>query len=191
VGCAVTVGIVAAVKATTSDNQPKVSGVARGVDLDQVIETFKTSGGMNNLKTFEDALNAKVSYPQRITVGWATVGKPAIVGFVDKNANQSWDAGIDQQVFRLEIERRADREYRIIASDGSYYRYHSIWGDLATMYLAGSIMNMLWYRHATVWGYGPRMVYSYRYAPAGYHRSPAYSRGSWGGRSSGGRVGGK
>jgi len=94
-------------------------------------------------------------------------------------------------VFRLEIERRSDSEYRVIASDGQYYRHHSIVGDLATMYVAGSIMNMLWYRHATVWGYGPRMVYTYSYAPRGYRAAPTYSRGSWGGRSSGGRVGGK
>lgn len=187
------VGTVAIVKAT-SDDKPKgaaISGVSRGVDLDQVIETFKSSGGQNNLKVFEDALNAKALYPQRLTVGWSQGGRPAVVGFVDKNANQSFDAGLDQQVFRLEIERRGEREFRVIASDGAYYRHGSIMGDIATMYIAGSVMSLLWMRHATMWGYAPRTVYRYSYAPAGYHRSPSYSRGSWGGRSSGGRVGGK
>ena len=188
------IGTVAIVKATSDDKPARaagVTGVSRGVDLDQVIDTFKSSGGQKDLKMFEAALNAKALYPQPLTVGWSQGGRPAVVGFVDKNANQSFDAGIDQQVFRLEIERSSDREFRVIASDGSYYRYGSIWGDIATMYVAGSMMNLLWYRHATMWGYGPRMVYSYRYAPVGYHRSPSYSRGSWGGRSTGGRSGGK
>ncbi len=168
VGCGVVVGIVAVVKAT--DDKPKagVSGFARGVDLDQVIETFKTSGGAKDLQAFEDAVNAKALYPSgRITVSWSTAGRPAIIGFVDNNANRVYDRGVDTGVFRLEIERRSDSEYRVIASDGYYYRNGSILGDLATMYVAGSLMNMLWYRHATVWGYGPRMVYTYSYAPQG------------------------
>lgn len=189
IGCGVVVGVVATVKATSDD---KVSGVAKGVDLDAVIETFKSSGGAKDLQNFETQLNASGLYPAApLTVGWSTSGRPAIVGFVDNNANRIYDRGVDTGVFRLEIERRSDSEYRVIASDGAVYRHHSIMGDIATMYVAGSIMNMLWYRHATVWGYGPRMVYTYSYAPRGYYRSPSYSRGSWGGRSSGGRVGGK
>lgn len=191
IGCGVIVGVVATVKAT-KDDSPAVSGVATGVDLDSVIETFKTSGGAKDLQNFEDQVNARGLYPAgRITVSWSGTGRPAIVGFVDNNANRVYDHGLDKRVFQLEIERRSDSEYRVIASDGQYYRHHSIVGDLATMYVAGSLMNMLWFRHAGLYGYGPRMVYSYSYAPRGYYRAPAYSRGSFGGRSTGGRVGGK
>jgi hypothetical protein len=89
------------------------------------------------------------------------------------------------------MERSSDREYRVIASDGYYYRHHSIVGDLVTLYVAGSIMNSLWGRHYGAYGMAPRTVYRYSYAPRGYYRSPSYSRGTWGGRSSSGRFGGK
>jgi hypothetical protein len=184
----VTVGIVAAVKYNESSS---VKGVTYGVDLDQTLEVFKSSGGAKDLKQFEAAFNARGLYPGgHVTVAFST-GRPAIVGFVDKNGNGIFDRGIDTFVFRLEMERPSASEYRVIASDGTYYRYHSIVGDLATWYVAGSIVNLLWARHYGVYGLAPRVVYSYSYAPRGYYRSPSYSRGSWGGRSSGGRFGGK
>jgi hypothetical protein len=185
------VGVVAAVKLGSSDDA-QVKGITQGVDLDQVIDVFKESGGNKDLKSFEDALNLKDLYPAGpLTVTWDDVQKPAIMGYVDKNGNRTYEKGVDTFVFKLEIERPGDREYRVIASDGNYYRHHSIIGDLAMMYVAGSLMSGLWMRHTAVWGMRPMAVYRYSYAPRGYHRSPSYSRGSWGGRSTGGRVGGK
>jgi hypothetical protein len=191
IGSVVTFGVVAAVKLSEKDDA-RVRGITYGVDLDQVLDTFKTSGGMKDLKSFEDAVNARGIYPGGyVTVSWAPGNSPAILGFVDKNGNRAYDTGVDQFVFRLEMERSADREYRVIASDGVYYRHHSIVGDLVTLYVAGSIMNALWSRHYGVYGMAPRTVYRYSYAPRGYYRSPRYSRGTWGGRSSSGRFGGK
>jgi hypothetical protein len=185
------VGVVVAVKLGSTDDV-RVRGITQGVDLDQVIEVFKESGGSKDLKSFEDALNLKGLYPAApLTVTWDDAQRPAIVGYVDKNGNRIYEKGVDTFVFKLEIERPSASEYRVIASDGYYYRHHSIIGDLAMMYVAGSLMNALWLRHSAVFGMGPRVVYRYSYAPRGYYRSPSYSRGSWGGRSTGGRVGGK
>jgi hypothetical protein len=185
----ITVGILAAFKYS---DRSSVRGVTYGVDLDQTLDTFKESGGAKDLKQFETAFNAKGIYPGGyVTVAWAQGNRPSILGFVDNNANGVFDQGTDTFVFRLQMEHPSDNEYRLIASDGVYYRYHPIVGSLATWYLAGSIVDLLWARHYGLYGFGPRLVYTYSYAPRGYYRAPRYSRGSWGGRSSGGRFGGK
>lgn len=192
--CLVIVGVVAAVKLSSKGG--KVSGQTAGVDLDKLIDVFQKSGGKKDVKRFEAAVNKAGLYKGGyVTVGWGT-GKPSIVGFVDRNGNKVYDRGTDTFVFRLQIERRAANRYRVIASDGYYYRYHPIYGTLATMYLADSLMWGLWYRHYSVYGMAPRMVYRYRYVPRGYYRMPryrrtrtSYRRGSWGGRSRSGRWG--
>src|SRR5262245_5716677 len=150
------VGIAVAVKASQSKS---VSGVASGVDLDQVIDTFREAGGQKDLKAFEAAVNAKNLYPNGVvSVAWNTA-RPGILGFVDKNGNGVYDRGLDTFVFELQIERPTENEYRVIAYDGTYYRYHPIIGNLAAWYVADSLMTALWFRHYSVYAMGPRTVY--------------------------------
>lgn len=114
------------------------------INLEKLTAEFEeyVKQGKKDLNSFEKEVNnpAKDIYNGSEHVEVTMVDSGAVVGYLEKNNNSSYDEKKDEMVFKLHI---AEEKKQVVAHDrhNNYYRHRPSYGGFFTGYLVGSMLS--------------------------------------------------
>lgn len=165
------------------------SAAVSNVDLEKLTKEFEgyVSSGKTDINGFEAAVNDKSKgiYKGAGHVDVTMAKSGAVVGYVDKDANSTYDAAGDEKVFELNID---DKQKKVVANDrhDNYYRHSPMGSGFFTGLLIG---NMLTGHRSYYRGGSYSAPSSARYRQSGYYNRMRSSSSSTRSTRSGSRAG--